>query len=147
MSTTTRNRPARAQEIASVPSNFRRIGRSWFVRSQHPARSSTWYRVTDHSCTCPDFVQNHPSACKHMLALAAFLGRSAPAAPAPAEPPAPAPAPQPEPDRCPNCGATADLVWRSEYVGGHGYRLRLQCRDQVECWHRWDLAHGFTTVA
>lgn len=43
---------------------------------------------------------------------------------------------------CSHCGATDDLVWRREYVGGQGYEWFPRCRDEVECWQRWDEQHG-----
>ena len=48
--------------------------------------------------------------------------------------------------RCPTCGASEGLVWRTGWVGGLGNMPRLQCRDQVECWARYDRQHNLRPV-
>ena len=43
---------------------------------------------------------------------------------------------------CPNCGSSNDAVIRYEHVGGYeDYQPIVQCRDQVQCWKRWDKQH------
>jgi len=52
-----------------------------------------------------------------------------------------------EPRICPHCGhvdsEAEPVVWRQVYVGGHGYVSKLQCKDQIKCWSRWDKAHDW----
>jgi len=43
---------------------------------------------------------------------------------------------------CPHCGSTEDVIKRHEYVGGQNYILVTGCRNQTECWKRWDEQHG-----
>lgn len=40
---------------------------------------------------------------------------------------------------CINCGATADLIKKPKHVGGRGDVSITECRDYVECAHRWNL--------
>ena len=44
---------------------------------------------------------------------------------------------------CSTCGITnEDVIERTEYVGGQGYVTVITCRNEVECWQRWDEQHG-----
>lgn len=44
---------------------------------------------------------------------------------------------------CGHCGHTgADVLERSGYVGGQGYRPFAECADQLACWARWDEQNG-----
>ena len=45
---------------------------------------------------------------------------------------------------CPNCGATDDVQESLEYVGGKGLVPRIQCRNRMLCWKRWDEQHEFS---
>lgn len=46
---------------------------------------------------------------------------------------------------CGHCGHSGeDVVERSGYVGGSGYRPFAECADQAACWQRWDAQNGLT---
>lgn len=42
---------------------------------------------------------------------------------------------------CQNCGKEG-AIKRYEYVGGQGLTEYWGCKNQIECWLRWNEQHG-----
>ena len=47
-----------------------------------------------------------------------------------------------KPLQCQHCGAIGDIIWHHDWVGGEGWVWNARCRNEVECWQRWDEQHG-----
>jgi len=44
---------------------------------------------------------------------------------------------------CQTCGHSgSEVEVKQKYIGGQGYQDVIQCKNEKECWERWDKKNG-----